>query len=58
MYFIVLKYRGFLGGYPLLEQDCRTRNDNTSPLILGWSLRDFKKILILLWQRLQDYSKI
>lgn len=41
MYFIVLKYKVFLGAYPLLEQNFRIRNGNTYLLIFSWLLRGF-----------------
>lgn len=53
MYFIELKYAGFLGAFSFLEQNCGIRKGNTFPLIIGPSLKCFRKILTLSWQRLE-----
>lgn len=54
MYFIELKYAGFLGAFSFLEQNCGIRKGNTFPLIIGPSLKCFRKILTLSWQRLES----
>lgn len=50
MYFTELKYTGFLGAFPFLEQNCGIRNSKALPLIIGSSLKCFRRILTLSWQ--------